>query len=61
MLLAYFDDSGTHGNSEIVVMAGFVGTEEQWKIFEKAWSKKLSEPLPSLRPGMGLCGKMHRQ
>jgi hypothetical protein len=50
MLLAYFDDSGTHSNSEIVVMAGFAGTEEQWKKFEEAWGDKLSKPLPDKPP-----------
>ncbi len=46
MLSAYFDDSGTHGDSEIVVMVGFVGTEDQWKPFDEAWAAKLKEPLP---------------
>ena len=50
MLIGYFDDSGTHTNSEIVVMAGFVGTREQWQQFKKAWSDKLSEPLPGKPP-----------
>jgi hypothetical protein len=50
VLIGYFDDSGTHTNSEIVVMAGFVGTREQWQQFKKAWSDKLSEPLPGKPP-----------
>jgi hypothetical protein len=50
MLTGYFDDSGTHSNSEIVVMAGFVGTGEQWQKFEKTWADKLSKPLPDKPP-----------
>lgn len=46
VLSAYFDDSGTHGDSEIVVMAGFIGTEDQWKPFDEGWAAKLKEPLP---------------
>src|ERR1700730_2485527 len=45
VLSAYFDDSGTNGDSEIVVMAGFIGTAEQWKPFDEAWAAKLTEPL----------------
>jgi hypothetical protein len=47
MLVGYFDDSGTHDDSEVIVMAGFVGTEEQWKQLEKSWADKLLEPLPN--------------
>jgi hypothetical protein len=50
MLVGYFDDSGTHDDSEVIVMAGFVGPEEQWKKFDKAWADKLSEPLAGKPP-----------
>jgi hypothetical protein len=50
MLIGYFDDSGTHTNSEIVVMAGFVGTQEQWDQFEKAWNAKLLVPFAGKPP-----------
>jgi len=46
MLRAYFDDSGTHGNSEVVVMGGLIGSVEQWERFEHAWAAKLADPLP---------------
>jgi hypothetical protein len=50
MLIGYFDDSGTHTSSEIVVMAGFVGAQEQWEQFEKTWADKLLEPLKGKPP-----------
>jgi Protein of unknown function (DUF3800) len=46
VLSAYFDDSGTHSDSDVVVMAGFIGTEDQWEPFDEAWKAKLKEPLP---------------
>lgn len=49
-LVAYFDDSGTHVGSPIVVMAGFTGTSAQWKKFETAWSDRLAMPLPGRPP-----------
>jgi hypothetical protein len=49
MLRAYFDDSGTHSSSG-VVMGGLIGTVEQWDRFERAWAAKLADPLPG-------CGK----
>jgi hypothetical protein len=46
MVHAYFDDAGTHADSEIVVIGGLIGTESQWEKFERAWSAKLNDPLP---------------
>src|SRR5947209_3862900 len=57
LLRAYFDDSGTHGNSEVVVMGGLIGTVEQWDRFEAAWAAKLACPLegkPPLKKGFHL-------
>jgi hypothetical protein len=52
MWSGYFDDSGTHAASRVVVMAGVLGNERQWKRFESAWGAKLKKPLdgkPSLK------------
>jgi hypothetical protein len=46
MLAAYFDDSGTHNDSKVVVWGGFLGTAAQWSDFDKAWRAKLASPLP---------------
>lgn len=46
MLWAYFDDSGTHPDSSVVVVGGLLGTERQWVHFEREWAKLLREPLP---------------
>src|ERR1700722_10252329 len=50
MLRAYFDDSGTHSDSDITVMGGLIGTVDQWEKFEHDWSPKLAEPLPGKPP-----------
>jgi len=47
MLRAYFDESGTHGDAPITVIAGFVATAEVWAALEAEWSKLLS-PLAEL-------------
>jgi hypothetical protein len=39
ILTAYFDESGTHGGSDLSVMAGFIGDARQWRKFEKRTSK----------------------
>jgi hypothetical protein len=50
LLSAYFDDSGTHTSSEVVVLAGLIGTDAQWKMFERLWTARLACPLPDKPP-----------
>jgi hypothetical protein len=50
MLRAYFDDSGTHTNSEVTVMGGLILTVEQWERFERNWAAKLERPLEGKPP-----------
>jgi hypothetical protein len=45
VLAAYFDDSGTHLSSPVVVVGGLLGTEEQWVVFKSEWAKLLARPL----------------
>jgi len=45
MLSGYFDDSGTHGDSAVVVMGGVIGDEDQWKTFERDWAARLLAPV----------------
>jgi hypothetical protein len=37
-LIAYFDESGTHGPSEIMVLSGFLGRLDQWTRFEERFA-----------------------
>jgi hypothetical protein len=37
ILTTYLDESGTHAESPISVMAGYVGTSVQWERFEADW------------------------
>jgi hypothetical protein len=41
VLKAFFDDSGTHENSDVVVMGGIVTTSEDWEAFEPPWRAML--------------------
>jgi hypothetical protein len=42
MLVAYFDESGTHGRqSEVVTVAGLVGDTRSWNRIEHQWKKRL--------------------
>lgn len=46
MLAAYFDDFGSHDQSEVIVFGGLIGNEATWAQFEKAWKAKVAAPLP---------------
>jgi hypothetical protein len=50
VLAAFFDDSGTHAGSPVVVLGGLLGTEEQWNAFGAAWGDLLDRPLPGKPP-----------
>jgi hypothetical protein len=45
MVFAYFDDSGTHSQSDIVLMAGVFGYVNQWEYFSELWAQKLADPV----------------
>jgi hypothetical protein len=40
---AYFDESGTHGESFAVVVSGWVSSNEQWLTFEPEWRELLAD------------------
>jgi hypothetical protein len=50
MLTAYFDDSGTHAGSNIVLVAGILGTEWQLRSLERLWRKHIDKPLDGAKP-----------
>jgi hypothetical protein len=50
MVFAYFDDSGTHSQSDIVLMAGVFGYTNQWEYFSELWAQKLADPSPGKPP-----------
>jgi hypothetical protein len=50
MIRAYFDDSGTHGSSGVVVMAGIVGTESEIDSLDALWAEHLAAPLFGKKP-----------
>ena len=41
LLTAYLDESGTHETSPISVMAGYLGTADQWRALDGDWSALL--------------------
>jgi hypothetical protein len=43
---AFFDDSGTHGDSSLVAMGGLLGTDPQWDEFVERWAEILKAPVP---------------
>jgi hypothetical protein len=52
---AYFDDSGTHAGSPVVVLGGLIGLDTQWEPLSLKWRTKLAVPLP----GKLRLGKFH--
>jgi hypothetical protein len=44
MITAYFDDSGTHVTSDIVLLAGLMGTEARLNSLERRWKLQLADP-----------------
>lgn len=42
-LTAYFDESGTHKDSHVVAVAGFIASDESWAEFSTEWVSALTE------------------
>jgi hypothetical protein len=49
---AYFDDSGTHASSSVVVLGGLVGLDEEWERLSEKWMAKFASPQPGPDPPM---------
>src|SRR6185503_4307825 len=43
MLQVYFDESGTHSESPIICMAGYISTVEQWTHFSRNWQERIDK------------------
>jgi hypothetical protein len=44
VLYAYMDPSGTHVNSPVLSISGFVANEDAWRAFDKDWRNVLEKP-----------------
>lgn len=43
MFTVYLDESGTHGKSPVVVVAGYLSTDDQWAKFSEEWQSVLQD------------------
>jgi hypothetical protein len=43
LLIAHYDESGTHDGSPITVISGLAGSAEAWVAFEREWNKILKK------------------
>jgi hypothetical protein len=50
MLECFFDDSGSHQPSRVMVWGGLIGESWQWEQLRSSWSKRLADPLPGKPP-----------
>ena len=50
MLEGYFDDSGTHNDSKVVVWGGLIGRAEEFEKLDQNWRAQLLAPIPSKPP-----------
>ena len=46
VLQGFFDDSGTHLQSPLFVLGGFIATSEQWEEFSHEWDATLKREPP---------------
>jgi hypothetical protein len=49
VLSCYYDDSGTHDDSDVVVWAGLFGNKYQWAALDDAWAEALKPTPPNCR------------
>src|ERR1051326_105779 len=42
-MYAYADESGTHGDSKVVIIAGWLSTYKKWLTFSRQWQHALNE------------------
>ena len=65
MLTAYYDDSGSYGDTKALVVCGFVSSIDQCLLFEQDWNAVLEMPrfdlkhlhMKELRSGKGRFAK----
>jgi hypothetical protein len=42
LILGYFDESGTHAEAAVTMIAGYVATAEVWAVISEAWASELA-------------------
>jgi hypothetical protein len=50
VLSCYYDDSGTHNDSDVVVWAALFGNKYQWAALDDAWGQALKSTPQNCRP-----------